>query len=257
MNFTKRRIICILLILFTISCDKITRESGDVDESYEISDIENIVWTLESLEIGVQPIDLSSYAPLHLIYDDSLFFGDDGCNKYGGIYYANGDTVLPARVWITEMFCDNINSFSLQHLTEPYRYQILLANSELMLHKSDSTYTYRSDFLEDVDSLLIDKSWSLTSNVLVTLVFGDTRAFQAGYDCDDSDNAGCGTIGGVYGIGDSNTILFYVTNSGGSGLQWYRYLRRILSSSSYSVEDDLLILSNESDSATFEFSIMD
>ena len=257
MDFAKKEIICILLILFTFSCDRITRESGNVVESHHMSDIENIVWTLESLEIGVQPIDLSSYAPFHLIYGDSSFSGDDGCNRYGGIYHTKCDTVVPARVTATEMACSNINSFSWQHLTAPYRYQILLVNGELMLHRSDSIYTYRSGFLEDVDSSLVDKSWSLTSNVLVTLALDDNRGFQAGYDCDDSDNAGCGTIGGIYGIGDNNTILFYKTRSGGSGLQWYRYLMRILSSSSYSIEDDLLIFSNEGDSVTFEFSVTD
>lgn len=257
MNFTKKEIICILLILFTISCNKIITESGNVDESYEISDIKKIVWTLEFFEIGGQTIDLSSYAPFHLVYDDSLFFGDDGCNKYGGIYYTNGDTVLPVNTWITEIACSNINSFSWEYLTELYRYQIQFTNSQLMLYKSDSIYTYRSNFLEDVDGLLIDKSWSLTSNMLVTLVFDETRTFEAEYDCNDSDNVGCGTIGGIYGMGDSNTILFYETNGSGSGVEWHNYLKRILSSSSYRIEDSLLILSNESDSATFEFYVME
>ena len=256
MNFAKKEIVCILPILFTISCDKIITESGNVDVSYEISDIKNIVWTLESFKIGGQTIDLSSYAPFHLVYDDSLFLGDDGCNRYGGIYYTNGDTVLPVDAWITEIACTNINSFSWQYLTESYRYQIQFTNSELMLYKSDSIYTYRSNFLEDVESLLIDKSWSLTSNVLVTLVFDETRAFETEYDCNDSDNVGCGRIGGIYGIGDSNTILFYETNSGGSGVEWNSYLKRILSSSSYGIEDSLLILSNESDNMTFEFSVV-
>lgn len=257
MNLMKKEFICILLILFTTSCDKIITESGNVDELYEISDIKNIVWTLESFEIGGQTIDLSSYAPFHLVYDDSLFFGDDGCNKYGGIYNTNGDTALIVDAWITDMACDNVNSFSWEHLTEPYRYQIQFANSELMLSNNDSIYTYISNFLEDVDSLLIDKSWSLTSNVLVTLVFDETRAFEAEYNCNDSDSVGCGTIGGIYGIGDSNTILFYDTNSGGSGIEWNNYLKRILSSSSYIIEDSLLILSNKSDNTTFEFSVMD
>lgn len=258
MNLTKGRkeLACILLILFTISCGKNSTESGNVDEPYEISHVKKIVWTLESYEIAGQIIDLSSYAPFHLVYDDSLFLGDDGCNKYGVIYDTNGDSVLPVHAWITEMYCHNVNSFSWEHLREPYTYQIRFENNELAINTTDAIYTYRSDFLEDVDSLLIGKIWSLTSNILVTLVFDETRTFRAEYDCDDSDNSGCGTIGGIYGIGNGNTILFYETNGGGSGVEWYNYLKRILSSSLYSIENNLLILFNESDSTTFEFAVI-
>ena len=256
MNFTKKEIIFILLTLFTISCDKIATESNDIDASYEISDIKNIVWTLESFKIGDQKVDLSSYAPFHLVYDDSLFLGDDGCNKYGGIYETNGDSVFPVDAWITEMACNNVKSFSWEHLAEPYGYQIQFLNGELMLYRDDSIYLYRSNFLEDVDSLLVNKSWDLTSNELIILFFDETRAFEAKYYCNDCDAIGYGTIGGIYGIGDSNTILFYETNYGGSGVEWYNYLKRILSSSSYSIEDSLLILFNESDNTVFEFSLM-
>ena len=239
--------------MFAISCEKNITKLIDTDNSYKISDIKNIVWTLESYEITGQSIDLSSYAPFHLVYDDSIFFGDDGCNQYGGIYETNDNSVIPVDFWITEIACNNINTFSWLHLTEPYRYDILFENSEMMFYQSDSRYTYRSNFLEDVDSLLIDKTWSLKSNVLVKLVFDKTRVFEAKYDCDNVNNFGCGIIGGIYGIGTGHTILFYETNSSGSGTKWHDYLKKLLSSSSYGIIDSILILSNESDSTTFEF----
>ena len=257
MNYAKKEIICILFIMFTISCEKNITKLINTDDSYKIADIKNFVWTLESYEINGQLIDLSSYEPFHLVYDDSLFFGDDGCNQYGGIYETNGNSVIPADFWITEIACTNINTFTWLHLTKPYRYDILFENSEMMLYQSNSRYTYRSNFLENADSLLIDKTWSLKSNELVKLAFDKTRVFEAKYDCDNMNNSGCGIVGGIYGIGAAHTILFYETNSSGSGIKWHAYLKKLLSSSSYSIKDSLLILSNESDSTTFEFMMME
>ncbi len=217
-----------------------------------ISYAKNIVWTLESYEIAGQAIDLSSYPPFNLVYGDSVFFGDDGCNSYEGIYETNGDSIFPKDLGITAL-CGSNGFFSALHLGEPYRYKLHLENSELTLFHSDSIYTYRSDFLEDVDSLLIDKKWILTSDANVTLFFFEDRIFEANYDQKNS-NIGSGTIGGIYGIGNNNTILFYDTESSGSGLQWYHYLKTILNSPSYIVENNLLILF--SDSATFEFTCL-
>ncbi len=262
MNLMKKKkyLPVILLILFAVGCEKNTTEligkdeSNNSEGSYELSDIKNIIWTLEFYEMKGQAIELSSYAPFHLAFDDSLFFGDDGCNHYGGLCRTTGDSVVPLNCWITEIACSNISSASWWHLTFPYKYEIRLKTRELTLYTGDSKYIYKSNFLEDVDSLLIDKTWSLTSNPLVTLFFDKTRKFQAEYNCDAGDDSGCGTTWGIYGIGDGNSILFYGTGSSGYGSAWLDYLKSILRSSAYSVENSSLILSNADAGTAFKFS---
>ena len=217
-----------------------------------ISNVKNILWTLNFYEIAGQVIDFSSYQPFNLVYGDSVFFGDDGCNSYEGIYKTNGDSIYPRDFGITAL-CGSNGFFSALHLGKPYQYRLQLENSELKHFCNDSTYTFKSDFVKDVDSLLVSKNWILTTNANVTLFFSEDRIFEANYDQKNS-NIGSGTIGGIYGIGENNTILFYDTKSCGSGLQWYHYLKTVLSSPSYIVENNLLILF--SDSSTFEFTCL-
>ncbi len=249
MNFNRKAIITLLLITLIMGMDKNETSPIDVPPMFPIS---NILWTLESVETEGKAVDLSPYTPFHLVYTDRGFFGDDGCNHFTGIYRISGDTVITTNARITKKACINMNRFSWGFLSEPYHYQIRLSDGELTLQNDRSVYTFGSDFTEDVDSRLIHKDWRLTSNPSVRLSFDATRTFQSEYICGD-DDTGCGSMGGVFGIGEDNTIMFYRNEGGGSDDGWSGLLKSILRSSSYMVRDGTLTLTNESDGATFEF----
>lgn len=223
----------------------------------------NIVWTVESYEIDGNAQNISSYEPFHLVYGDSLFFGDDGCNTYGGLYEVHEDSVFPGDWWMTLLFCDVV-SFPVEHLTEAYRYDIQIDRRELIISAGDSVYIYRSNFLNEIDSLFPHKEWVLKSSsdfefeqilgegVRIVLRLDENRGFEAEWVCArDPDNYGCGEIQGLFGIGDKRSIRFYRTGARGTGTEWSRYLTRILKSSYYEASDSTLTLS---DSALFEFS---
>lgn len=251
------------IMVFTCS-DQVTEPVEE--DPVTISDVINIVWTLETNEIAGQPLDLTPYEPFNLVFGDSLFQGDDGCNAYGGTHEVEGDSVFPSDWWITEIGCPDIQAFPADHLFQPFRYVIIgIDSKELGIWVADTVYTYRSNFLSYVDSLIIDRSWVLTSStdpqisevlreeVRITLDFDLGREFEANWDCTAGTDAyGCGWIGGFYGIGENRSILFYKTTSGGTGVLWYEYLGRILGSSSYQADRSVLVLS---DSAAFEFSL--
>lgn len=253
-----------LMVILLVTCNQFTEPEEEI--SVKISDVRNMVWTLEGFEIGGQSQDPSSYEPFHLVYGDSLFHGDDGCNNYGGVYEVQKDRVFPGDWWMTEMACPSIQTFSVDHLIEPYRYGIQIDENELVISSGDSIYTYRSDHLKDVDSLLLDREWVLNSasapgldelvgrGLQITLEFDSERGFEAEWVCGTSKYYyGCGEIRGLYGIGNSHSILFYETGSGGRGVQWREYLNRILSSSFYQVSDTLLVLEDSGGTETFEF----
>ena len=265
-----RKILILALGLFLLTtCEESTKPEDETP--LVISDVMNIVWTLDSYELEGQAMDLSTYEPFHLVYGGGEFFGDDGCNRYGGIYETNGDAIFPGYdTWMTLGSCD-VKSFSMEHLTEANSYTIQADNSELTIHTSDAIYTYKSNFLKDVDSLLIDKKWVLTSSndpqyeeiktqqLHSTLTFDQNRVFNSTvkwYSADENVLLYNETYG-VYGIGSNNTILFYHKGGGGKGSQPLFFARKILSSSSYSVEDNSLILFNEGDNTAFEFSVSD
>ena len=272
MNSTKeiQTFFLLLLLVFFIGCDD--NSTNPVEQSLELSDVINIVWTLESFEVVGQEIGLSSFEPFNLIYREDTFFGDDGCNFFGATFEVKNDSIFPQDFATTLILCD-VKSFPWEHLTEPYRLQI--NKNKLKIHTNNSIYTYKSKFVNSVkNSPLIGKEWILTSSnapefelikthqLLPTLIFDENRGLDISWYCSDNNILGCNRRGGLYGIGDGNTILFYSKlNSSYSrpddleNLEDLDLVERILKSSSYSVEGNLLTLSNESASTLFEFTV--
>ena len=221
--------------------------------SYELSDINNIVWTFDSYIIGRQPVDISSYDPFHLALNDSSFFGDDGCNRYGGRYELKGDTICPRDEWITMRACSNVLSFPWCHFVIPYRYSIRLDQGVFLLNRGDSLYRFTSEFIAEIDSQLLEVRWYLLPDTQVTFLFNHLRDFEAEYKSTESNPFNFGTIGGVYGLGSENKILFYERREWGQGIAWAYYLKNILNSNIYIIKNDTLILMVENDSTSFKF----
>ena len=115
------------------------------DLLFQITDVVNVIWTLESQDIGGQEVDLSTYLPFHLVFGAGEFFGDDGCNSYGARYEVKSDRIIPGDFAMTDQLC-NVESFPTQHLVEPYRLRI--HKNELKIFVDKSTYVYRSDLTD-------------------------------------------------------------------------------------------------------------
>jgi len=128
-----KKILLFILVTFIIGCNNNTTGPSIVENATTISDICRIIWTLESFQIDNMEIDLSNYLPFNLLFDDSTFLGDDGCDKYSGYYEIHGDTLVPKQVGKT-LLCDGTNLFPLNHLITPYRYKINLIDSEIALY---------------------------------------------------------------------------------------------------------------------------
>jgi heat shock protein HslJ len=227
--------------------------------AFEISDIKNIVWTLQAVEKAGRVANIP--VTFHLIYNEERFFGDDGCNSFGGRYEARNDSIFPDDIIQTEKACANA-TFPIQHLAEPYRMQI--AKNELRLFAKDAIYTYKSDVTDSITNNPLIKTWILSAatdpefadiqrqQLIPTLLFDESRGFKLAWYCASGNTFGCDEIFGIFGVGAGGKILFYPT-----GWQQHapgsEFMQRILSASSYSFAEETLLLFNESTGAMFEF----
>ena len=252
-----RHVTLLTLVVPYLSCSHPSTNPSDSRPLLSgISDITNIIWTL----------DESGYAPFHLIYSLGHFFGDDGCNRFGGAYEARNDSVFPTDVAQTQQLC-SVNAFPLQYLAEPYR--IHITRSGLRIFTQEGIFTYRTDVADDIEDSPLIQCWVLaastdpafaeiqTSQPTPTLLFDRNRGFRLAWSRADINSLGYDEVFGIFGTGAGNRILFYKTG-------WRRYaqrydlMERILNSSSYSVNPDtlkapVLILLNESYGSRFEF----
>jgi len=115
------------------------------DLLFQITDVVNVIWTLESQDIDGQEVDLSAYEPFHLVFFAGEFFVDDGCNHYTMRYQVKNDRIIAESHSKTDQLCD-VKSFPPQHLLEPYRFRI--HKNELKIFVDKLTYIYRSDFTD-------------------------------------------------------------------------------------------------------------
>ena len=252
-------------LLFHYSCKKSMNPLGTIypgdmalEDSINVRDIHNIIWTL----------DKSGYEPFHLIFKEDHFLGDDGCNRFGGRYSAKNDSIFPRDVVQTEMAC-NVTTYSIQHLTEPFRIQI--SKNRLDIFAQHNTLTYKSDHANDLVRSPLLGNWSLTFStdpefeniqtqlLTPTLLLQKNRGFKIAWYCNTDNIFGCDEIFGLFGTGDNNKILFYPTGwkNHSAGLD---FMYRILNSSFYSVETvpefTSLKLFNEEENTEYKFHII-
>ncbi len=234
-----------------------------------IADIRNIVWTLNRAHKNNEDIDLRHLPPFRLLFNDSLFFGDDGCNLYGGRYVSNNDSIFPHDLGQTERLCLQA-TFPVDHLAEPFRLEI--APARLRVKRSNDVYTYESDFTLKIADTPIIGNWILESStdadfseierqqLIPMLSFTSNREFKIVWFCQPDNIFDCNELSGIFGIGRAGRILFYRGGSKVSGSQGLAFMGRILDSSVFTIAPDVsnggrLTLVNEGNNTNFKFTL--
>lgn len=237
-----------------------------------IADINNIVWTLASVEEDGNQVDISWYPPFRLLFDDTQFHGDDGCNWFNGPYEARNDSVYPGNIAQTLRLCIRA-SFSISHLTKPYRIEIdkndlhIYAGSGAFHYRSAASDSVRNSELTSLKNFRLNESTdpeypAIQSQLTIpTLIFDDDRTFKLTWYGSDNDSLfESNQLSGIFGLGEDGTVLFYQMEGSytGPGSIAENFMQRILESSSYVIEKHepkgaKLILFNENNGARFEF----
>lgn len=228
---------CTLMFCIALLSGCINNSTNPIElqpSDFEISDIKNIIWTL----------DKSGYEPFRLIFNEDQFLGYDGCNWFGSRFEARNDSIFPEGVVQTLRLCD-VKSYSVQHLTEPYRLSI--AKNELYILAGNTIHTYKSDIIDSVVNSPLLNTWQLSAStdpefaelqqqqLLPILSFNEERRFKIAWYCTPENIFGCDEIFGIFGIGANSKIFFYRTGwqNHAQGLD---FMERILSASSYRIE---------------------
>lgn len=233
-----------------------------------ISDSENIIWQLFTVEKSGRPVDISTFPPFHLIFGESQFFGDDGCNLFGAPYRAQEDSIFPGKLSQTLRLCDQA-TLPVEYLAEPFR--IRFSENEMRIFSNGGIYTYRSGFTSDVQGSALLGNWQLNSStdadfediqkrqLIPVLSFDAKRQFNIIWYCVEDNPFGCDKIGGIFGIGAGGKILFYERESAHHGEEsGANFMQRILNSTSYEVAPNsrkgaVLTLFNHDNGTSFEF----
>lgn len=206
-------------------------------------DINNIIWKLSEINRDGRPVDMSIYPPFHLIFSEASFFGDDGCNLYGGLYTVRGDSIYPADVAQTLRLCIRA-TVAIDHLVEPFRR--FLTTDAMHIFASDGRYSYTTDFGEEVVNSPLVGGWILVDatdpefadieqrSLIPTLQLKANREFKLVWDCGPDNIFGCNEIAGIFGIGNAGKMMLYQRGSqnNDAGLQ---FMHRMLAAETYSL----------------------
>jgi hypothetical protein len=197
-------------------------------------------------------VDLSSFEPFNLIFAESQFFGDDGCNSFGAKYEIKDGVIVPKDFVMTAQICP-VQNLPLAHLVESFR--IRIRGAELRISALNSDYVYKTEFSNRIDdSPLLAREWKLaasndpefadinTPKLRPVLQFDGERTFKIAWNCDQDNVFGCSEIPGLFGVGDAKRIQFYRKGGQVSGTRGLDLVERILGSSSYDFEDNSLTL---------------
>lgn len=256
-----------LYAAINFSCAHDSTPLDTQSSEYAVTEIRNIIWKLSAAEQNGRTIDIPRLSPFHLIFRDTTFLGDDGCNSYGADFVARNDTIFPSNLVQTLKLC-NIATVSLEHLAAPFR--LLILQGKLRILTSDGVYTYTSEVTDAVaDSVLVEKQWAMTNStdpdfseiqaqeLRPVLTFTANKMFEVRWLCVPENIFGCNAIRGIFGTGPGGMIRLYEGGSEVSGVQGYDLMQRLLGATSYVAGADSLVLRNKAADMRYEFSNFD
>lgn len=221
-------------------------------ELLQLEDIKNLIWSRSK----------PGSAPFYLIYDDANFFGDDGCNSFGGEYQARGDSVFPGGLSQTLLICD-ISTLSAIHLSKPYHMRA--TQNELRLYTEEGMITYASEVTAPVANSPVLGKWQLRAStdpefeelqrqqLLPTLSLDGERGFKIEWRCSPDNAFGCNQISGLFGLDAREKILLYKKGISAHGQGGLSFMAGILYASTYTVAADTLTLFNEKTETKYFF----
>ncbi len=252
------------LILF-FSCDNSPTDSDPSSKllrtPLKFSDVINVIWHLEEFKIAGQQGDAEDFEKFSFIIGDSTFVGFDGCNWYGGRYEIENNKISFFDIGSTEIAC-NLTVFSVNKLHGSFNLEI--TTKRLILSNPDSVLIFSSNTTNDVKgSLLIGKIWQVSDSnapefnllksldLLPAFEFYEDRKFRAEWYCSNDNIFGCNDRNGFFGLGDNNIILFwewggsYAHPTGLENMEDNVFIKRIFNSTSYTINNNVLRLSDE------------
>lgn len=252
-----------LVSLGFLSCERVPT-APLAEKRLALAQVNSIVWTLSDCAMTGAKKNLSTYEPVHLVFSDSLFWGDDGCNLYGSRYQSKNDSILPNLFSMTEKACGSV-IFPVQFLSKPF--VLTVYDTRIIIQNQNSRYTFSSDFTDPIDAIpQYEKPWRLigatdpmvadiqAKGLVSALVLGKNRTFDFALNWQE-DNARVNyQTNGVFGVGDRGVWLFYQQGGSSAGIGPSILAQKILLSNRYQLNQNRLTLINDSDAVQYVFS---
>ena len=258
-----KKLILLFLLIIGFGCKTRLTEPETEDKYLSISDITNILWTLEACDSVDQQLNIDSYLTFHLVYDTTEFWGDDGCNKYTGIYYIQNDSILLNDFSITCMGCWPTTSFPINFFFNPHK--LFIFKDSLQIISDNWVYHLKSDFTKSIEKSGLVNTWQLIFSsdpdyeiisyyqYVTNLIFDNNRCFNLNFVSTFENDSTYNYTTGIYGIKNDDSFMFYHRYGGSRRFKARRFRSKILNSTIYNVENDTLTLSNLSDNTIFRF----
>lgn len=262
-------------LFFLLSCADVSVDTAD--RSAPAADtlvLRNIPWVLTLVTMGDSVLKLDDYEPFHFVVGDTLVFGDDGCNSYTGGLELRNDSVTVRWVSKTSLGCGG-RRFNPCELLGTWR--IGIQDTSVVLTNAGTTLEFCSRFVNSVTAYnFVDKEWRLRASndtatgslqavdLLPELGITSNREFTLRwYFTPRNPIFESNYVGGLFGIGDGESIYFYRMYGayshpdGLSGLGDMYFVDRIIHSTHFSLSDTLLTMKRQSDGLFYEFVLVE
>lgn len=269
MKFLIRFISLTFLSVMLVSC-----ETSGVDNSNtsllpsQLSSFRNVPFTLTTAVIDGRSLNTSAYNTFHLLFSDSIVYGDNGtAHFYGG--YTNSILGFDI-VYIYKWSVGGPRDLNPCYLVG--RWQLDVEDSSVTLKGAGSLFHFRSSFTAPVEEdPAVDKAWRLwdsddsafaelkQAGCLPDFVMTGDRLFSLVIPSSAKDSSGshCAEYGS-YGIDGKGDVYFYWTGAEYSYFPELNtdpasFLVRIAGSTKYRVNGMVLRLSGDHDGFFYRF----
>lgn len=89
--------------------------------------LEGVIWKLKTFDLKPRPEQVPENVTISLQFDAGKLSGNGGCNRMGGTYVLEGNTLRTSQLFSTKMFCENTmkqESMFLQMLEKSQSYSL-------------------------------------------------------------------------------------------------------------------------------------
>ena len=257
------------LLTLLASCNGPAVDNGTASRlPGELLPFHNVPFTLKTAVIYGKPVDLGYYRIFHILFTDSIIYGDNGIAHYYGGY---SDSPFGFVV-------DYVYKWSIggsRDLNPCYlvgRWQMEVEDSTVTLTGNGSKFQFHTSFAAPVsEDPAVDETWRLLwsndtafsdlnmNHYMPELTMTSNRLYSLEFPpaSDDSLGGHC-TEEGAFGTDGKGNIYFYWTGGEFSVVPFLStnpisFLRRIEASTGYGVSGAVLTLSGDPDGFSYKF----